>query len=154
MVHVFVYGTLMPGASNYRVCSRFIVESQPAIALGNLYALPLGYPAMTTGKRWIQGYKLRLSDASALNLLDNFEQHNPRTFGQHYPHLKVTQHQYNRREIEVYDLHQRSLGYAWSYQMEPTQVQWLNGVRLSVKRWSWQHHQQALQARSELRMRS
>jgi len=147
MVHVFVYGTLMPGAPNYRVCSRFIVESQPAIAQGDLYALPLGYPAMTTGRRWIQGYKLRLRDVSALDLLDTFEQHNPRIFGQHYPHLKVAQHQYNRREIAVYDLHQRSLGYAWSYQMEPTQVQRLNGVRLPVNRWSLQHQQQALQAR-------
>lgn len=42
LVKVFVYGTLKPGESNYqRYCDRSsVVESQRAIALGQLFALP------------------------------------------------------------------------------------------------------------------
>lgn len=48
MIKVFVDGTLKPGAVTYRVCDRWLIELYRAIALGIVYPLPVGYPAMVT----------------------------------------------------------------------------------------------------------
>jgi gamma-glutamylcyclotransferase (GGCT)/AIG2-like uncharacterized protein YtfP len=135
MIGIFVYGTLKPEAVNYRVCERFVVDFCPAIAYGKLYALPFGYPVMTKGNQPIYGYRLRVTDATALTVLDDFEQHDPLTFQQHMPHLGIAENQYERQLIEVWSDRNQPLGQAWAYLMTPTQVTYLGGVPLPDGYW-------------------
>ncbi len=70
-VQVFVYGTLKPGERNYqRYCAGKVVEAQRAFTLGRLFALPMGYPAMTTGADIVHGYLLTFADLAILDALD------------------------------------------------------------------------------------
>jgi len=58
---VFVYGTLKPGYINYRrYCAGQVLQEQAAMARGHLYELAAGYPAMTLGESWVQGFVLWL----------------------------------------------------------------------------------------------
>ncbi|MCS6815597.1 MAG: gamma-glutamylcyclotransferase, partial [Cyanobacteria bacterium] len=77
MIRVFVYGTLKPGERYYpHYCADKVIAVRPAIAYGNLYALPMGYPAMTIGHRSVQGYVLTFADESIFNALDELEGYN------------------------------------------------------------------------------
>jgi gamma-glutamylcyclotransferase (GGCT)/AIG2-like uncharacterized protein YtfP len=70
-LNVFVYGTLKPEEVNYqRYCAGKVVEEKRAIAFGQLFDLPLGYPAMTLGESPVQGYLLTLADPTVLSILD------------------------------------------------------------------------------------
>ena len=64
---VFVYGTLKPGECNYRrYCEGKVVEALPAIARGQLFALPIGYPAMVAGEGIVCGFLLRFANCGIL----------------------------------------------------------------------------------------
>lgn len=53
-VRVFVYGTLKPGEANYkRYCAGKVIDVKIALVQGKLFALPMGYPAMTLGDRQV-----------------------------------------------------------------------------------------------------
>jgi gamma-glutamylcyclotransferase (GGCT)/AIG2-like uncharacterized protein YtfP len=55
-VRVFVYGTLKPGEANYqRYCAGKVVDAERTSVLGKLFALPMGYPAMTLGEYSVHG---------------------------------------------------------------------------------------------------
>ena len=128
-IKVFVYGTLKPGEINYqRYCALTVVEERRAIAIGQLYDLRLGYPAMTLGDSQVQGFLLTFADASILRYLDELEDYNP--------NRKPEENEYNRQQIEVYDLEGRSLGLAWVYLMTLEQVQSLKGVLIPSGSWS------------------
>ena len=135
MIHVFAYGTLMPGELNHSVCADSVVESQPAIADGCLYALPLGYPAMTVGAGTVYGALLSFTDVTILERLDAFEQHDPAEFSEYAPGQRLEQHEYDRRQIAVYDTDRGCLGLAWSYMMTLNQVQQLSGILVPNGRW-------------------
>jgi len=141
MLHVFVYGTLKPGESNHQICASSVLEARPAIAQGQLYALPFGYPAMalstTTWDRSsvVHGILLSFADAGILDVLDAFEQHDPELFRCYAPHLVLAQHQYDRTQIKIYDQAQRLLGSAWSYVMSLEQIQRLGGTYLLSGQW-------------------
>ncbi len=144
-VVIFAYGTLMPGCINHHICAAMVMRAQPALTLGELYALPLGYPALTCGDRSIQGYWMELT-TPALEVLDQFEQHDPLTFQQHYPDLKREDHQYDRQLIDVFDYEQAALGKAWAYCMTLAQINRLNGIRLLCDRWSSAQQEEALRS--------
>lgn len=141
MFHVFVYGTLKPGQSNHQICASSVLEARPAIAQGQLYALPFGYPAMALSTAtWdrssiVHGILLSFADAGILDVLDTYEQHDPEIFRCYAPHLVLAQHQYDRTQIKTYDQAQRFLGFAWSYVMSLKQIQRLNGICLSSGQW-------------------
>lgn len=135
MPDVFVYGTLKPGAVNDWVWGQFVTTAYPAIAYGELYALPFGYPAMTLGDRPVQGYLLK-ADSAALPILDDFEQHDPVTFRQRLPHLQVEENQYQRQLIQVWSDRYELLGEAWAYLMTHAQVKRLGGVYLPAGIWN------------------
>ena len=121
--NVFVYGTLKPGEVNYPYyCAGKVLEVKRAIAFGKLFALPLGYPAMTTGESPVQGFLLSFPDWAILDALDFLEGFNPL--------VPADQNEYDRQVIEIYDLSLISLGLAWVYLMTPEQVNSLNGVFL------------------------
>ncbi len=143
LIRVFTYGTLQPqeilrlDANSYqRSCAQKLVESCDAIALGALYHLPLGYPAMTTGTAPIYGSLLSFSDPSVLQIMDKYEQHDPDDLKQFFPNQTLEDHEYGRREIEVFDRHQHSLGVAWAYLMTMPQIDRLRGILVSSGKWS------------------
>ena len=66
-LRVFVYGTLKPDEANYqKYCAGKVLNTTSAIALGELFALPMGFPAMTLGDRPVYGYLLSFSELPTL----------------------------------------------------------------------------------------
>ena len=105
------------------------MEEKRAIACGQLYHLPpLGYPAMTLGESQVQGFLLTFAEPSILSYLDQLEDYDP--------NRRPEENEYNRQQIEIYDLAGQSLGLAWAYLMMPLQVQPLEGVLIPSGWWS------------------
>ena len=128
-LRIFVYGTLKPGESNYqRLCVGKVLEEEKAIAFGQLFDLPLGYPGMTVGESPIQGFVLTFADTAILSILDELEDYDP--------NRSETDNEYNRQLIETFDLSGKSLGLVWVYLMSLERVQRLGGVMLSSGCWS------------------
>lgn len=126
---MFVYGTLKPGEVNYQYyCAGKVLQVKRAIAFGKLFALPLGYPAMTKGESPVQGFLLSFPDWAILDDLDFLEGFKPLA--------PAAQNEYDRQIIETYNLSLLSLGSAWVYLMTPQQVNSLGGVFLDQGWWS------------------
>ncbi len=126
---IFVYGTLKPGEANYqRYCAGKVIEAKRAIAFGQLFDLPLGYPAMTSGESLVHGFLLTFSDSAILTLLDELEDYDP--------HRTLEENEYNRKQIETYNLIGQALGLAWAYFMAAEQVQHLQGIPIPSGCWS------------------
>lgn len=104
------------------------MEEQRAIAFGQLYHLPLGYPAMTPGNSQVHGFLLTFAEPAILSHLDELEDYNP--------NRSPEENEYNRQFIETYNLAGKSLGLAWAYLMTSEQVQRLGGVFMSSGWWS------------------
>ncbi|HBC43344.1 MAG TPA: hypothetical protein DCZ88_16050 [Pseudanabaena sp.] len=118
---VFVYGTLKPNESNYQAyCDGKAIAQQQAIVYGELFALPMGYPAMISGNSPVKGYLLSFPDASILESLDELEGY--QSTRPNFENL------YNRYEIEVFDLDRNSLGLAWTYVMTFEKVLQFDGI--------------------------
>lgn len=129
LIRVFVYGTLKPGESNYqRYCAGKVLEAKRAIAFGQLFSLPLGYPAMTEGESPVEGFLLSFPDETILHHLDWLEDY--------YPHQSAAENEYNRQQIETYNLDFAPLGSAWGYLMTPERVRACGGVLLPDGWWS------------------
>jgi gamma-glutamylcyclotransferase (GGCT)/AIG2-like uncharacterized protein YtfP len=121
LCHVFVYGTLKPNEANYdHYCAGKVIAQQQAIAYGELFALPMGYPAIILGDRQVHGYLLSFPDASILDSLDELEDYQS--------DRPASKNLYNRQQIEVFDVEGASLGMAWAYFMTLEQVTKLVGV--------------------------
>jgi gamma-glutamylcyclotransferase (GGCT)/AIG2-like uncharacterized protein YtfP len=128
MLRVFVYGTLKPGERNYlRYCTGVAVTAQAATARGRLYALPAGYPAMTTGDGWVHGFVLSFEDESMLSALDELEGY--------LPDRPQAENEYFRVEVETFAPDGQPLGPAWVYQVAPAEVQRWGGVPLPGGTW-------------------
>lgn len=128
MLRVFVYGTLKPGYVNYAAyCDGYVVEQVQARVRGKLFALPLGYPCMTQGDTWVEGYLLILRDNELLSALDGLEDYSP--------HRTNADNMYLRQETEVFDSQGKPLGVAWAYFMTPHKVEQLNGCWLPKGVW-------------------
>lgn len=131
LLRVFVYGTLKPGEENYpRYCQDYVVEAVAAIAIGTLYDLPMGYPAMTMGTSPVYGYLLTFDDFSVLDELDWLEDYDATR--------PPDANEYSRDEIEVFRPDRRSLGLAWVYRMSTAQAVQLGGTVLANG--NWQRH--------------
>lgn len=127
-ISLFVYGTLKPGEFFYpRYCEPYLVSAQEAIVRGLLFALPLGYPALAEGSDWVQGYLLHLKP-DALGAIDDLEDYDPtRAAGDN---------EYERIEVEVFDLTQNSIGKAWTYRMQLKRILTLRGQWLPKGLWT------------------
>ncbi|MFW9261347.1 gamma-glutamylcyclotransferase family protein [Nostoc sp. CALU 546] len=129
LVRVFVYGTLKPGEANYkRYCAGKVVDVKLAFAQGKLFALPMGYPAMTLGDSQVHGYLLFFPNLKILNELDVLESYQPTR--------QPSANLYNRQMIEVYDSQSLSLGWAWVYLMTLDRVEQLRGCLQPDGWWS------------------
>lgn len=128
-VRVFVYGTLKPGEANYqKYCAGKVKAAQRAFAIGKLFNLPMGYPAMMLGEGQVQGYLLSFTNSGAFRELDNLEDYRPSR--------QISENLYNRQYIEIFDLQGLSLSWAWAYFMIPERVFQLGGVPQSDGWWS------------------
>ncbi|MCU0568775.1 MAG: gamma-glutamylcyclotransferase [Oculatellaceae cyanobacterium Prado106] len=126
---LFVYGTLKPGEANYdRYCATQVVEVCEAIARGQLFALPMGYPAMTPGENWVLGYRLTFPDWSLLDDLDELEDYSP--------YREATENEYYRTKIETFSPDSQSLGKAWAYLMDLEKAKRFGGVLLPKGQWT------------------
>ncbi|PZO35827.1 MAG: hypothetical protein DCF19_22935 [Pseudanabaena frigida] len=118
---VFVYGTLKPNEANYaKYCAGKAIAEQKAIAYGELFSLPMGYPAMIVGNTQVHGYLLSFPDASILESLDDLEDYQC--------DRPTSENAYNRQQIEVFDLEGKALGLAWAYFMTLAQVTKFDGI--------------------------
>lgn len=128
-VRIVVYGTLKPGEVNYQqYCAGKVVDTQRCTTLGQLFALPMGYPALTIGKELVHGYLLSFAQPSILDALDELEDYQPTR--------EMSANLYNRQQVKVYNLQGLSLGWAWIYLMHPERVEELGGVPLPDGWWS------------------
>jgi len=126
---VFVYGTLKPGEENYdRYCKNWVTEIQEAMVLGQLFALPVGYPALTAGNGSVYGFLLSFIDPAVLSLLDELEGYDPSR--------SPSQNDYLRLETQVLSLTGKPLGRAWIYQMQPERIAQARGIWLPEGHWS------------------
>jgi gamma-glutamylcyclotransferase (GGCT)/AIG2-like uncharacterized protein YtfP len=135
LTKVFVYGTLQPGEVNYSICADWVIEIEPAIAYGQLFALPFGYPAMTSGTNPVYGVVLSFIDAAILEILDEFEQHEPTTFAFYTPNQLLEQNQYQRQRIPIFHHNGQPKSSAWAYLMTQTQIDRLVAVPIPDGRW-------------------
>ncbi|WP_434684364.1 gamma-glutamylcyclotransferase family protein [Pseudanabaena minima] len=132
LCYVFVYGTLKPNEANFETyCAGKFHSQQQAIAYGDLFVLPMGYPAMTVGNAQVHGYLLSFPDASILESLDELEDYQ----SDRASHENL----YDRRLIEVFDLQGESLGMAWAYFMELAQVTKFAGIAQPDGLWTHNH---------------
>uniref|UniRef100_B8HPN0 AIG2 family protein n=1 Tax=Cyanothece sp. (strain PCC 7425 / ATCC 29141) TaxID=395961 RepID=B8HPN0_CYAP4 len=126
---VFVYGTLKPGGVGYaQFCRNQVIASQPAIAVGQLYHLPAGYPAMAPEEGWVRGVVLEFKDEQILAQLDAYEDYDPeRAPGDNL---------YYRQLIQIYTPDRCPLGVAWGYLMARPTILALGGQLLPCGEWN------------------
>lgn len=128
-VRIFVYGTLKPGEVNYkRYCANRVVDTKRVMAFGKLFALSVGYPAMTLENSQVQGYLLSFADLEILSQLDKLEDYQS--------NRHTSENLYNRQQIEIYDMQGQSFGLAWAYLMSPEKVSQLGGMPQADGWWS------------------
>lgn len=136
LVQIFVYGTLKPGYPPFdRFCAKTVRQVQRAIVAGQLYHLPLGYPALTAGDQWVQGYLLAFADRGILTQLDDYEQHDPEVVQEFCGNVPIASVSYQRLAIPVFSPQNHPLGMAWAYIMTPQQVQILQGELVRSGNW-------------------
>ncbi|MEA5599163.1 gamma-glutamylcyclotransferase family protein [Rivularia sp. UHCC 0363] len=129
LLRVFVYGTLKPGETYYKsYCASKIVDTTKAYVRGELYALPQGYPAMTQGNNLVYGYLLSFANNEVLSSLDELEDY--------HPQKPLSENLYNRKQVELFDLNNNSLGLAWVYLMSFDKVCQLKGTPQIYGWWS------------------
>ena len=126
---VFVYGTLQPGEVNYSAyCGAKVVSQIPVYTRGNLYALPIGYPAMSEGENQVHGVLLRFNDFSILASLDRLEDyHEQRT---------SELNEYYRQLASVYNYSDRLIGQAWAYYMAIARIKQHQGKKIASGCWT------------------
>lgn len=128
LCHLFVYGTLKPGERAFAdFCEPYVVASQPAMAMGRLYHLPLGYPAMTPENGWVHGILITFPDSTCLPPIDVFEEYYPE---------RPESSEYQRDRHPIYNTQRQPLGTAWVYTMTRDRVAALAGQWLPQGYWT------------------
>jgi gamma-glutamylcyclotransferase (GGCT)/AIG2-like uncharacterized protein YtfP len=97
------------------------------MAYGQLFALSLGYPAMTEGQGIVHGVVLTFPDLSIFSELDRLEDYHP----QRHPE----ENEYQRKAIEIFNLDRLPLGTAWAYIMASEKVRSYGGILLPEGSW-------------------
>ncbi|WP_309395906.1 gamma-glutamylcyclotransferase family protein [Cerasicoccus maritimus] len=125
---VFVYGTLKPGGYYWhRFCEGRVSQFVKAKVKGNLYALPMGYPAMAPGDGWAHGYLLTLHDEAVLKGFDTLEDYEPGRC--------PSENEYQRVEVNVYLEDGEDIGAAWTYVMDIDRINSHQGVIIANGDW-------------------
>jgi gamma-glutamylcyclotransferase (GGCT)/AIG2-like uncharacterized protein YtfP len=125
---IFVYGTLKPGEANHDRYCQSAIKIQAAIALGTLFDLPFGYPAMTPGNSTVSGFLLTFDHPQILEALDELEDY--------HPDRPAAQNEYYRQKTKTFSPTHHPLGIAWVYMMELEKAKRLGGVLLPSGNWT------------------
>lgn len=127
--NVFVYGTLKPGEANYQnYCQGKIRSQVPVYTFGDLYALSVGYPAMTVGNNKVEGVLLTFEQPEILQNLDHLEGYQE--------NRAANLNEYYRQLIPIYCLDNKPVGEAWAYFMTLERVRELEGILLASGWWT------------------
>ncbi|WP_310422291.1 gamma-glutamylcyclotransferase [Chamaesiphon sp. VAR_48_metabat_135_sub] len=128
-LHIFVYGTLKPGATNFdRYCGTKIITSHRAYIGGKLYHFPsLGYPGAIHGFGQVHGFVFSFDDRSILLELDELEDYDPQR--------QPAENDYTRELVTTYTLNGNFHRSTWAYFMNPQHVRQFGGVLLPDGWW-------------------
>jgi gamma-glutamylcyclotransferase (GGCT)/AIG2-like uncharacterized protein YtfP len=109
LLHIFVYGSLKPGAANFdRYCRAKVVSSQRGYVDGDLYDLPsLGYPAAIHGRDRVHGFILSFNDETILAKLDELEDYDARR--------QTSENEYIRELVTTYAIYENRCLSAWAH---------------------------------------
>jgi gamma-glutamylcyclotransferase (GGCT)/AIG2-like uncharacterized protein YtfP len=129
-LHVFVYGTLKPGESNFaHYCYNKVITSHRAYIRGDLYHFPaLGYPGVIEGIRKVHGFVLTFSDAAILAALDELEDYQP--------DREPAKNDYTRQLVLTYTPKGIASIPAWAYFMTLDRVHQWGGILLPDGWWT------------------
>ncbi len=97
---LFVYGTLMPGESNYWQIEDFVVDHKPGTIDGVLVDLG-AYPALVPGEGFVTGILLRMNQ-EALEITDRIEGYSPDRDHCLYVRKEVTVHIEGGEEVTAW----------------------------------------------------
>jgi gamma-glutamylcyclotransferase (GGCT)/AIG2-like uncharacterized protein YtfP len=125
---LFVYGTLKPGESNHDRYCQSVTHIEMAIVYGALYALPMGYPALTIGESFVQGSLLTFASSQILTELDELEEYQP--------DRPLEENEYYRQKTKTFSPTHQPLGTAWVYMMELEKAKRLGGILLPEGNWT------------------
>lgn len=128
MLSIFVYGTLKPGQSNYGCCRDRLLSAEVAMVRGQLFDLPLGYPAMTLGNQWVKGYRLLFPDEQILLTLDELEDYS-------FYRPSSRDNEYQRVWVDIFSCQGERLGSGWTYRMDIDRVQLYHGRPIDSGEW-------------------
>lgn len=127
MTNIFVYGTLLKGETNSGFLAGLPVK--PARALGRIYRMPAGYPAMVVTpahitpniqkQEWVTGELVELPDEKRLAFLDNLE--------------GVNRGLYIRTRIDV-SVESRTFE-AWAWVMRASEIRERKGTLIKGGQW-------------------
>ncbi len=131
-LHLFVYGTLKPGESNFdRYCGTKVITSQRAYIHGELYHFrSLGYPGAIQGTSKVHGFVLTFGDAAILADLDKLEDYQP--------DRQPAENDYTRELVNTYTPEGISNIPAWTYLMTPDRIHQWGGILLPDGCWTGQ----------------
>ncbi|MGH9595098.1 MAG: gamma-glutamylcyclotransferase family protein, partial [Bryobacteraceae bacterium] len=129
---LFVYGSLMPGARNWkRYCEGHVAELHQARLRGRLYKLSDGYLAMTLDENgpWVRGWLLLLRCEATLHNIDRLEEFDPARPPENNVYLRVRANCF----ADDNSPQPAELGEAWTYIMSPAQLAREGAVEVSPK---------------------
>lgn len=74
VIPIFVYGTLMPGFSNYQVYLKDKTDKElPALLKGKMYSVSDSFPAVVDGDSTIKGYLIYPKEELAADILKDLD---------------------------------------------------------------------------------
>jgi gamma-glutamylcyclotransferase (GGCT)/AIG2-like uncharacterized protein YtfP len=121
-LHVFVYGSLMPGGSYWaRYCAGKVTAQQRARVHGRIFCGHDGYLALTTAiddLRWVPGWVLTLRDESVLRDFDQLEDFDAGRAPEQNDYQRVRVNYFADDDSPA----PTALGEAWAYVMTETQL--------------------------------
>lgn len=128
-LQVFVYGTLKPGGRYWpRFCEGKVSNLVAAKVRGQLFDLPVGYPALVAGgDDWAWGCVLsfrREADFAEVDRLEGFDPWGP-----------PAENEYQRIKVETFTSEGEALGPVWTYVMDNAKVHRLGGARIEDGDW-------------------
>ena len=126
---VFVYGTLKPGEDNFgHFCYGKYLSMVDAYTYGDIYDLPLGFPAMVESKNKAYGVVYEFVDKETTKQIDILEGYNE--------DLPYENNLYYKKQIRVFNKEGKNLGLAWAYFMNINRVLACGGHLVKDGNWS------------------
>ena len=124
----FVYGTLQPGGHYFPTyCQGRSTIVGRAKIRGRLYHLPVGYPALASGREWVHGWVLNLHSRETLEAIDQLEGYSPK--------IPQSWCEYRRFRASVFTLDGKRWNSAWAYRMDENRILAMRGRYLPSGQW-------------------